>query len=131
MRRPFVSTKADVKLDGLAPAGFVIAAACVMAATATGMPIIVTCGREAHGPTDPHTLGEALDLAVNTYTATQTLAMKAALEAALAVLADAPFDVLYERPDQPTDARLAAIVYLNPKATGPHFHIQRRKGTQY
>ena len=50
---------------------------------------------------------------------------------ALAVLADAPFDVLYERPDQPTDARLAAIVYLNPKATGPHFHIQRRKGTQY
>jgi len=122
---------AGVKLDGLAPAGFVIIAAIIAAANATGLAFELTCGTEAHAASDPHSLGEALDISVAPYTATQVLVAKAALEAALAALTDAPFDVLYECREAPKDARLSAIAYVNPHATGRHFHIQRRKGTQF
>lgn len=129
MKRPMVRFKPEVVVKP-APAGVVILAALPVAASAVGVDVLVTCGAEGHGPTDPHTLGEAFDLS-SAYTPSQILALKAALELALSNLTDAPIDVLYECPRMPMDARLQSIVYLNPKATAPHFHIQRRKGTVY
>ena len=37
------------------------------------------------------------------------------------------FTVLYEVPAKPAGV-LAGIAYVNPAASGPHFHLQVRKG---
>jgi hypothetical protein len=41
------------------------------------------------------------------------------------------FTVLYETPATPSDAKLGEFAYVNPKATGPHLHLQLKKGTVY
>lgn len=130
--RPVIRCQSDVRLS-FAPAGFIIASALVLAAKATGLAITITSGSENCGrlPTDPHMTGEAVDLGLGAYVVSDILALKAALELAFSQLTDAPFTVLYERPNAPLDARLAQIAYINPKATGPHIHIQRAKGTTY
>lgn len=127
---PIVRRRPTAQLN-LAPAGCVILAAIVMAAKATGLTLEITCGSDGHPPTDPHTTGEAIDVAAATLTASQVLAVKSALELALHTLASAPFTVLYECATLPTDSRLASVAYLNPQATGPHFHMQRQIHTVY
>lgn len=132
MPRPVVKRKNDtVKLDGLAPAGFLLISACVLAARATSLPLTITCGTEGHAPTDPHTLGEAIDLSVAGLSPSQILVIKAALELAISTLTDAPFTVLYETSTKPEDTRLAAVAYINSGASAPHFHLQRKRNTTY
>ena len=41
------------------------------------------------------------------------------------------FTVLYEVPVMPQDTDLRSIAYVNADATGPHFHIQVRKASEY
>ncbi len=120
-----VRLKDGVRLDGLRPAGIRILSAVDNCARVLGLDQTVTCGREGHGPNDPHTLGNALDLRASMFNADQVKKIKAFLEAALGT----HFTVLYECPMIPLNDALKGIAYVNPLATGIHFHIQVRKGT--
>ena len=88
---------------------------------------IVTCGSEGHGPGDSHTLGEALDLSVSAWNPEQVVQRYHWLVAQTGPL----FYVQYERPDDSPSWELNAIAVINPAASAPHIHMQRRKGTVY
>lgn len=122
-----VRVKSGVRFDRIAPAGFVIIAAAHSATRVCCVDVMITCGTEAHPPTDPHTLGEAYDLSTVNFSVELLLKVRSYFQNALGPL----FTVLYESPFKPADPRLAAIATINPDATGPHLHIQRRKGTTY
>lgn len=111
----------------IAPAGFRILAALDGAAQQCQVDLEITCGTDSHAAPDPHVTGEAYDVSVQTLTPAQIGAVHAYLQGRLG----GGFTVLYERPDHPVDPRLNAIAYVNPKATGPHMHIQRKKGTVF
>lgn len=85
--------------------------------------LTVTCGREGHPLTDPHTRGLALDVRVQDLSEAQILALVDAVQQRLG----AAFTVLYEIPVRPVGV-LASIAYVNANATGPHCHVQLRKG---
>ena len=89
------------------------------------MNLEITCWNEGHGPTDPHTLGEAADVSVKGLSADQIEMVLMALRSTLGPL----FTVLYEVPKVPSDPTLRPIAYVNVDATGPHLHVQRKKGT--
>jgi hypothetical protein len=89
--------------------------------------LMVTSGTDSHRDGDPHSSGEAYDISVANLAPNQIVNLKNFLEDDLGPL----FTVLYESPFKPVDSRLAAVVYLNSQATGPHIHIQRKKGTVY
>lgn len=112
-----------------APAGIRITAAVDKLPQILQRDVTVTSGAEGRGrlATDPHMTGEALDLSVAGLTAGEVIKLKRELEATLGPL----FTVLYEVPRPPLDTALAAVAYINSKATGPHVHIQRKKGTVY
>ncbi len=132
---PFVTCKDGVTLNPTDPGGMVIQAACVLASGVVGLPLEITCGSEGHPPGDPHTLGRARDLHVTDFTASQILALIAALEASFKYLAPgAPFTIMYEvPPGTTTDMRLvnSDYYYENAGATAAHLHIQVKKGQTY
>lgn len=113
-----------------ASAGVRILSALDQAAQALNLPVYVTSGAEIAGRagSDPHMTGEAFDVRVRDYTTDQIVALHSAL---IALLPRDQFTVLYEGPAPHPVAKLAAIQYVNPKATGFHFHIQRKKGTTF
>ena len=115
----------SVRFDVIAPAGFRILAALDAAAQRYHVDLMVTSGTDSHAMPDPHATGEAFDVSVQTLSAQQIADVKAHLERTLGAL----FTVLYEVPKTPSDPTLRPIAYVNVKATGPHFHIQPRKGT--
>ena len=116
-----------VRFDVIAPAGFRILWALDTAVQSCRVNLEITCWNEGHGHTDPHTLGEAVDVSVKGLSADQIEMIKGNLEMTLGPL----FTVLYEVSTVPSDPTLRPIAYVNVKATGPHFHIQRRKGTTF
>ena len=122
-----VRFKPSVLLDPLTPALARILGALDTCARRLNVDLTVTCGRESHGLADPHTLGAAVDVRTRTLTAEQTGLAFQYLRATLGER----WTVLYEVPARPEPARLAVIATVNPHATGPHFHIQARKGTVY
>lgn len=122
-----VRVKPGVKFDRIAPAGFVILALCHAATRVLGIDLTISCGSEGHPLEDPHTSGEAYDLSVAAWTADVVLRVRAFFIETLGP----PFTVLYETPSMPSEPRLAAIAVVNPAATAPHLHIQRKKGTIY
>lgn len=91
------------------------------------MDLMITCGTDSHALPDPHVTGEAYDLSVQGMSAQQIADVKASLERSLGPF----FTVLYEVPQVPSDSTLRSIAYVNVKATGSHFHVQRKKGTTY
>jgi hypothetical protein len=109
------------------PAGFRILSALDHATTACGIDLEITCGTDDHPEGNPHTLGEAYDVSVRGLAVDTLLILIGYLKARLGPL----FTVLYETKTTPADARLAKIASLNAKATGPHLHIQRKRGTRY
>ena len=115
------------RFDQIRPAGFRILAAIDHAAQACRVDLMITSGTDSHAITDPHASGEAYDVSVHQLSAQQIADVKAILERTLGSL----FTVLYEVPKVPSDPTLRPIAYVNLKATGPHFHIQRRKGTVF
>ena len=117
----------DVRFDVIRPAGFRILAALDLATQDCRVDLEITCWNEGHGPDNPHTLGEAGDVSVRGLSADQISDVKASLEATLGPL----FTVLYEVRQVPSDSTLRPIAYINVAATGPHFHVQRRRGTTY
>ena len=92
-----------------------------------GVELTLTCGREGHIVTDPHTRGLALDVSVANLAMDQIDKAYFYLRSVLGDL----FTVLYEVPTEPADPRLKAIAFLNAQATAPHFHVQRKKGTSF
>jgi len=87
-------------------------------------PLVITCGCEGHGPTDPHTLGHALDVRTDDLTPAQIRAVYVALVEALG----RQFTVLWEvAPGATVPPELADLAYVGP-VTAPHLHLQVRKG---
>lgn len=115
--------KPGVKIDGLAPSGVRILAALDGAAQTLKRDLTVTCGREGHAVTDPHTQGAALDVRTKDLPEGTIIALVAALKKTLGT----DFTVLYETPDRPLGV-LAALAFVNPAALAPHLHIQLRRG---
>lgn len=115
-----------VRFDMIAPAGFRILSALDQTAQDCRVDLMVTSGTDSHA-TGPHATGEAFDISVHTLSAQQIWDVKASLEELLGPL----FTVLYEVPKVPSDSTLRSIAYLNAAATGPHFHVQRKKGTTF
>lgn len=126
MATPQVTCKADVTLLPRPAAGAVIDAAIVLASGATGLPILITSGTEAHAPGDPHSRGCARDIGVIGWSVEQILQVMRAIELGLHQLVPSiPWTVLYENAVASPDPRLAPPVgFVNPQATGPHLHIQ-------
>lgn len=122
-----VRVKPGCRFDGLAPGGIRILGALDTVARAVGLDLVISCGTEGHAPGDPHTLGDAVDVSVHALNVDQVIVVRTQL---LALLGP-HFTVLYERPDHPTEPRLAAIAYVNPAATAPHLHIQVKRGETY
>ena len=117
----------SVKFDHIAPAGFRILAALDEATQYLGEDLMITSGTDSHVAPDPHALGVAYDISVEGLSVEITMRLVQYLRVTLGTL----FTTLYECPTAPSDARLASIMYLNPDATGPHLHIQRKKGTVF
>lgn len=129
---PRLTHKPGVVLETILPALGEILAMLAHAAQRWQVDLVISCGNEAHPPTDPHTRGEALDLSIDGWSAAEIAARLGECRGALP--ADS-FTVLFElpqafAPDHPLAAvnRLATI---NPVATAPHFHLQVRKGVPY
>lgn len=103
--------KDDVVLTGPgAPAGLVILDA-LWAASAVYGELMVTCGTEAHPPTDPHARFLAYDLRCNCYRGERHDGLIAFLQRKLGE----QFTVLHEAAGTPNE----------------HVHIQVRKGHTY
>lgn len=122
-----VRHRAAVRFDLIAPAGFRILSAIDQAAQSCKVDLTITCGTDSHALPDPHVTGEAFDVSVQSLSAQQIADVKVALERTLGPL----FTVLYEVPQTPSDPTLRPMAYVNVKATGRHFHIQRKKGTTF
>lgn len=122
-----VRHRPSARFDQIRPAGFRILAALDQAAQDCRVDLMITSGTDSHQPPSAHVTGEAYDVSVHMLSAQQISDVKASLEECLGSL----FTVLYEVPKVPSDPTLRSIAYVNIKATGPHFHIQRKKGTEY
>ena len=112
------------------PAAARIIGALDYAASFLGLDLTVTSGAEELIPpraaSDPHMTGEAFDVRVNDLAPKD---IRRVYEALRSVLEAGDFTVLFEGPKPHPE--LADIQYVNPKATGFHFHIQRKKGTVF
>ncbi len=97
------------------------------AARAIGCDLVVSCGREGHAATDPHTCGAALDVSV----AGLAPDLVASVYLLIRRLLGPVFYVQYETSVRPTTDSLARIAVINPAATASHFHLQAVKGTTY
>lgn len=126
---PHLRLKPGASFPTLAPAGFRIIAALDTCAQRLGLTLTITSGSEHRGraQTDPHMLGEAVDVRA---TDLPLLTIRA-LHNELCTLLGPAFTVLFEAPPHDSPPALADITYLNTKATAMHFHIQRRKGTTW
>ena len=122
-----VRVKPGVRFDVIAPAGFRILSAIDALAVKLGRDITLTCGTDFHQMPDPHCTGEAYDFGITGWSAQE---IELAVRFLRLTLGDA-FTVLYEVPRLPMDPTLRPLAYVNANATGPHFHIQRKKGTTW
>ena len=120
-----VRVKPGVRFDRLAPAGVHILSALDLAVGVVGCDLEISCGTEGHPPDDPHTLGEAFDVSVEHLEPPTILRAMGWLRARLGEA----FYLQYETPHPVTEGPLAAIAVVNPNATAPHLHVQRRRGT--
>ena len=128
---PRLYVKPGVSLNGLDPAGCRILAVVSSAPAALGHDLTITCGLDSHGPTDPHTLGAALDLRPVDLTPTQIITL---YKYFAQTLGPDFFTTLYEVPhaDVPTlDPLLVDYVYAPSNPTAAHLHLQRRIGTVF
>ena len=116
----------SARFDRILPAGFRILSALDQAVQGCHVDLEITAGTDSH-VLGAHPTGEAYDVSVQGLSAQQISDVKASLEDCLGPL----FTVLYEVPQVPSDPTLRSIAYVNTKATGPHLHCQRKKGTTF
>jgi len=122
-----VRVKPGCQFSPLAPGGVRILSALDQVARLLGRDLEITCGSEAHPPTDPHTRGEAFDVSVHDLSIDQVLDVRHELQLELG----SGFTVLYEVPTAPTDPRLQVVAFVNAGATAPHIHVQVKNGFSY
>ena len=122
-----LQSRPGVSFATIRPAGFAILGALYLATQQVGVSLDITSGTDSHAATDPHATGEAYDVSVRGLSAQQISDIKDELEGSLGPL----FTVLYEVPAVPSDPTLRPIAYVNIHATGPHFHVQKKKGTVF
>jgi hypothetical protein len=123
---PVLRAEADVAFACIAPGGFRILAALDLATKMLGRDLVLTSGTDSHA-TGRHPVGEAFDVRTKDFDVPTVLRLYRTLTDLLGVR----FTVLYEVPIAPSDHMLAKIATVNPHATGPHLHVQVKKGTQY
>lgn len=123
---PVLRCKPGVAFDRIAPGGFRILRALDGATLVIGTDLWITSGTDSHA-TGRHPHGEAYDVSVKNLSIPVILRLRTYL---LQVLGQ-QFTVLYETPTRPDDPALAAIAYVNGDATGPHLHVQVKKGIEY
>lgn len=122
-----------VTIQNPAPAGFRILSALDQLALMRLNDLVITSGDEGgdwRSASDPHQTGEAYDVSVKGWSEDDVIVGYKYLTRLLG----ARFTVLYEVPPQIVDSlpqALKDIAYVNPKATGIHVHIQRKRGTTY
>lgn len=111
----------------IAPAGFRLLGAIEHAARACGVSLTITSGTDNHGPTDPHTKGEAYDIRSRGMPREQQTQV---LTAIMMYLSDGADDA-----PSATSGGLATHAFFgfleNPGTAQEHFHVQRRKGRLY
>lgn len=123
---PVLRHNPGVLFDRIAPGGFRILAALDGLVKVLGQDIYITSATDSHR-IGAHPRGEAYDIGVKRW----TLPM---IEKALRFLRQTlgeRFYSQYEVPITPTDAAEVALAVVNPQATGPHLHVQVRKGLVY
>lgn len=118
--------KPGVEFGVIAPGGFRILGALEATARILEQDITITAGTNDHA-TGRHPFGEAYDVSVSGMAPSAIKKMHRHLQQ---LLGDG-FTVLYEVPVMPQDTDLRSIAYVNADATGPHFHIQVRKASEY
>ena len=123
---PVLRCSVGTKFDQIAPGGFRILAALDAACQAIEHDLTITAGTNDHEQ-GRHPLGEAYDVRTRDLTSAQILRLLRILTSTLGPA----FTVLYERPTPEPDAALAAVAFINPHASGPHLHVQVKKGTWY
>lgn len=126
MNIPILRARAGVAFTIIRPGGFRILAALDQATKMLAHDLTITAATDSH-TTGRHASGEAYDVSVAVLTIPQILQVKRFLAHTLGDR----FTVLYETPTVPTDPQLVTIATINGDATGPHLHIQVRKGTEY
>ena len=100
--------------------------ACEQAVRVLGHSLVITAGTNGH-TSGRHAVGEGLDVSVSGLTPHQVVTLYHCLQRLLGKR----FTVLYEAPTRPLDPALRLIAFVNPKATGPHLHLQVKKGTVF
>lgn len=128
---PRLYVKQDVILDGLDPGGCRILSVVALAPLVLGFDQTITCGREGHGPDDPHTLGKALDLRTRGRSPLEIIQMIAYYQQQLG---GDFFTTLFEVPvaDRPTlDPALLEYVYDKSDPAAQHLHLQVRRGKEF
>ena len=89
--------------------------------------VVVTCAEEDHPKDDPHTKKKAFDIRVKDLPPAIQLTLYQSIVNAMG----GQFTTLYECPEPPGDALLRQIAFINPDASGPHIHLQVKKGQEY
>jgi hypothetical protein len=96
-----------------------------------GVSLVITCAREGHPATDPHSRGQALDVSVHNLSAPMIVRVKGFIESLLGPT----WTVLFECPPTaaPTvdEPQLVGIATINPGASARHIHMQPKKGTAW
>lgn len=125
---PFPDPARRVRFGTIAPAGFRILAALDAVSKDWPDDLTITCGTEAHLPTNPHTLGEAYDIRCNDLPDRDT--MDALVRAIIGRLSEDSEDVPFQASSGWAVRRFWGFVeaFDTPNL---HIHIQRRKGTTF
>lgn len=111
-----------IRLSGLQPAGLRILAALDRLARSFNTDVELTS--VVRSDSGGHGRGEAVDVSVRAFSDVE---IASAWHWLRRELGD-DFTVLYEVPTAPAGEILAPIAYVSKSATGPHFHIQLKKG---
>lgn len=123
---PVVRLEPGVSLNGLAPGGIRILARVDDATKIIQQDIVITSGTDRH-TRGRHPKGEALDLRTKDYDIPTIVKLLRFLTDTLGPR----FTALYEVPVPSSDLMLRRVETVNPAATGPHIHVQVKKGTTY
>lgn len=122
-----VTYKLGCDFTGLKASGFRIIDALKAASDLLGRTLIITCACEGHGPDDPHTLGEALDIRSHDIPQADK---QTVLQSIMIALRRGDIDSPVE-----TSQGLATLHFFgwleHAGQDDEHYHVQRRKGTTY
>lgn len=125
---PRLYLKPGVDLNGLAPGGCRILSIAALAPLVLGFDQLISCGKEGHGPDDPHTHGDAVDLRTRDHSPLEVLQMISYYQQQLGTDL---FTVLFEVPEAERasiDPMLQEYIYLPSDPDAQHLHLQVRKG---